>query len=95
MEYFVYLLTNANKNVLYTGVTSDLRKRVWEHKNHVDKDSFTARYNVELLVYYESTSDVKAAIEREKQIKGWNRRRKDKLIASKNPNRDDLYDTIL
>ncbi len=95
MEYFVYLLTNANKNVLYTGVTSDLRKRVWEHKNHVDKDSFTARYNVELLVYYESTSDVKAAIEREKQIKGWNRRRKDKLIASKNPNWDDLYDTIL
>ena len=95
MEYFVYLLTNAHKNVLYTGVTSDLRKRVWEHKNHVDKDSFTARYNVELLVYYESTSDVKAAIEREKQIKGWNRRRKDKLIASKNPNWDDLYDTIL
>ena len=95
MEYFVYLLTNANKNVLYTGVTSDLRKRVWEHKNHVDKDSFTARYNVELLVYYESTSEVKAAIEREKQIKGWNRRRKDKLIASKNPNWDDLYDTIL
>ena len=95
MEYFVYLLTNANKNVLYTGVTSDLRKRVWEHKNHVDKDSFTARYNVELLVYYVSTSDVKAAIEREKQIKGWNRRRKDKLIASKNPNWDDLYDTIL
>ena len=72
MEYFVYLLTNANKNVLYTGVTSDLRKRVWEHKNHVDKDSFTARYYVELLVYYESTSDVKAAIDREKQIKGWN-----------------------
>ncbi len=95
MEYYVYLLTNAHKNVLYTGVTSDLRKRVWEHKNHVDKDSFTARYNVELLVYYESTSDVKAAIEREKQIKGWNRRRKDKLIASKNPNWDDLYDTIL
>ena len=95
MEYYVYLLTNAHKNVLYTGVTSDLRKRVWEHKNHVDKDSFTARYNVELLVYYESTSDVKAAIEREKQIKGWNRRRKDKLIASKNPFWDDLYDTIL
>ena len=95
MEYYVYLLTNAHKNVLYTGVTSDLRKRVWEHKNHVDKDSFTARYNVELLVYYESTSEVKAAIEREKQIKGWNRRRKDKLIASKNPNWDDLYDTIL
>ena len=95
MEYYVYLLTNAHKNVLYTGVTSDLRKRVWEHKNHVDKDSFTARYNVELLVYYESTSEVKAAIEGEKQIKGWNRRRKDKLIASKNPNWDDLYDTIL
>ena len=95
MEYYVYILTNAHKTVLYTGVMRDLVRRVYEHKNHLDRNSFTARYNVELLVYYESTSDVEAAIEREKQIKGWNRKRKEKLIASKNPNWVDLYDGIL
>ena len=95
MEYYVYILTNAHKTVLYTGVTRDLVRRVYEHKNHLERNSFTARYNVELLVYYESTSDVEAAIEREKQIKGWNRKRKEKLIASKNPNWVDLYDGIL
>ena len=95
MEYYVYILTNAHKNVLYTGVTRDLVRRVYEHKHHLDRNSFTARYNVELLVYYESTSDVEAAIEREKQIKGWNRKRKEKLIASKNPNWLDLYEDIL
>ena len=95
MEYYVYILTNAHKNVLYTGVTRDLVRRVYEHKHHLDRNSFTARYNVELLVYYESTSDVEAAIEREKQIKGWNRKRKEKLIAGKNPNWVDLYDGIL
>ena len=95
MEYYGYILTNVHKTVLYTGVTRDLVRRVYEHKNHLDRNSFTARYNVELLVYYESTSDVEAAIEREKQIKGWNRKRKEKLIASKNPNWVDLYDGIL
>ena len=95
MNYYVYLLKNANKTVLYTGVTNNLPKRVYEHKNHLDKGSFTDRYNVENLIYYESTSDVTVAIEREKQIKGWNRKRKEKLIASKNPNWDDLYEKIL
>ena len=95
MEYYVYLMTNSNKNVLYTGVTNDLVRRVYEHKNHLDKGSFTDRYNIEYLVYFESTSDVTAAIEREKQIKGWNRKRKEKLIASKNPSWDDLYQQIL
>ena len=95
MNYYVYLLTNANKTVLYTGVTNNLPKRVYEHKYHLDKGSFTDRYHVENLVYYESTSDVTAASEREKQIKGWNRRRKEKLIGSKNPNWDDLYEKIL
>ena len=70
-------------------------RRVYEHRNHLDKRSFTDRYNIEYLVYYESTSDVLTAIEREKQIKGWNRKRKDKLVASKNPNWDDLYEKIL
>ena len=95
MDYYVYMLTNAHRNFLYTGITNDLVRRVYEHKNHLDKGSYTDRYNIEYLVYYESTSDVTAAIEREKQIKGWNRKRKDKLIASKNPNWDDLYEKIL
>ncbi len=94
MNYYVYMLTNSHKNVLYTGVTNDLVRRVYEHKQHFDKGSFTARYNVELLVYYEVTSDVNSAIEREKQIKGWNRKRKDKLVESKNPNWLDLYESI-
>ena len=95
MQYYVYILTNNNRNVLYTGITNDLRRRVYEHKHHLDKGSFTARYNIENLVYYEVTSDVEAAIEREKQIKGWNRKHKNKLIESKNPNWIDLYELIL
>ena len=95
MEYYVYILTNAHKNVLYTGVTNHLIKRIYEHKHHLDKGSFTDRYNVEYLVYYESTSDVKSAIEREKQIKGWSRKKNNKLIESKNPSWNDLYDGIL
>ena len=95
MEYYVYLMTNSHKNLLYTGVTNDLIRRVHEHKHHLDKGSYTDRYNIEYLVYYESTSDVKAAIEREKQIKGWNRKRKDKLISSKNPEWSDLYQDFL
>ena len=95
MQYYVYILTNAHKTVLYTGVTNDLIRRVYEHKHHLDKGSFTSQYNVENLIYYESTSDAIAAIEREKQIKSWNRKRKIKLIEHRNPNWDDLYPTIL
>ena len=95
MNYYVYILTNTHKNVIYTGVTNDLLKRVYEHKNHLDKGSFTAKYNVERLVYFEVISDVTAAIEREKQIKGWNRKRKEKLVESKNPNWEDIYEKIL
>ena len=95
MQYYVYILTNTHRSVVYTGVTNDLIRRVYEHKNHLDKGSFTAQYNINQLVYYEMTSDVNAAIEREKQIKGWNRKRKNKLIESKNPNWVDLYDSIL
>ena len=95
MQYYVYILTNSHKNVLYTGVTNDLIKRVYEHKHHLDKGSFTDRYNVENLVYFEYTNDVLSAIEREKQIKGWNRKRKEKLINSKNPNWIDLYESLL
>ena len=89
MKYYVYILTNKNHTVLYTGVTNDLIRRVYEHKNHLDLNSFTAKYKVMKLVYFEETSDVTAAIEREKQIKGWNRARKNKLVESKNPQWED------
>ena len=95
MQYYVYILSNKNKNVIYTGVTNDLVKRVYEHKHHLDKGSFTSRYNVENLIYFEETTDIDSAIAREKQIKGWNRKRKEKLIEAKNPSWDDLYENIL
>ena len=95
MAYYVYILTNKNHTVLYTGVTGDLIRRVYEHKHHADPNSFTAKYRVNKLVYFEETNDVKAAIEREKQIKSWNRKRKYKLVESKNPLWVELYDSIL
>ena len=95
MQYYVYILSISYKSVIYTGVTNDLVRRVYEHKNHLDKSSFSSRYNVENLVYFEVTTDIDAAIAREKQIKGWNRKRKEKLIEAKNPNWNDLYESIL
>ena len=95
MSYYVYIMVNENNHVIYVGITNDLVRRVCEHKNHLDKGSFTDRYNVEKLVYFEITSDVNSAISREKQIKGWNRNRKNKLVEKINPNWDDIYDSIL
>ena len=94
MAFYVYILSNANHRVLYTGVTNDLVRRVYEHKQHLNKRGFTAQYNVDHLVYFEETSSSRAAIEREKQIKSWNRARKNKLIESQNPNWVDLYESI-
>ena len=93
--YYVYILSNSSNTVLYTGVTNNLPRRIYEHKNHLDPNSFTARYRVSKLVYYEATENVEAAIEREKQIKGWNRKRKDKIVSLKNPEWKDLYEEIL
>ena len=93
--YYVYILSNSSNTVLYTGVTNNLPRRIYEHKNHLDPNSFTARYRVSKLVYYEATENVEAAIEREKQIKGWNRKRKDKTVSLKNPEWKDLYEEIL
>ena len=95
MQYYVYFLASSDNSVLYTGVTNNLPRRIYEHKNCLDKKSFTSRYHVHKLVYYECTGDVTAAIEREKQIKGWNRDRKNKLITTKNPQWLDLYESIL
>ena len=88
-SYYVYMLTNKYKNVLYTGVTSNLEKRLYEHKMKLVK-GFTHKYNVDKLVYFEETSDVNAAIAREKQLKGWVRNKKNALIETINPEWNDL-----
>ena len=95
MKYYVYILTNKNLTVLYTGVTNDLVRRVYEHKNHLDQNSFTAKYKTTRLVYFEETTDVRSALEREKQIKSWSRERKTDLIVSMNPQWWDLYNKIV
>ena len=86
----VYIMTNDRRTVLYTGVTSDLRARIHEHRARRDPSSFTARYNATKLVYFELTPNVAAAIAREKQIKGGPRSRKIALIESVNPDWHDL-----
>ena len=89
----IYLLTNKPNGTLYTGVTSDLLKRIWQHKNKVTK-GFTAKYNLTSLVYYELFEDMYQAISREKQIKAGSRQSKIKLIESMNQDWNDLYDDI-
>ena len=88
-------MTNANNTTLYVGVTSDLINRVFEHKNHKYPRSFTARYNLNKLVYYESLPTIAEAIDRGKQIKGGSRKKKMNLISSQNPEWFDLYPKIL
>ena len=95
MNYYVYILSNNTHTTIYTGVTNNLVRRVYEHRHELADQSFTAKYKVHRLVYYEATNDVRAAIEREKQIKGWNRARKNKLVESMNPSWEDLYESIL
>ncbi len=93
--YYVYILANMTNVSIYVGVTNNLLRRVYEHKNELDSDSFTAKYGIHKLVYYETTFDVHAALEREKQLKSWNRARKNRLVESMNPKWEDLYETIL
>jgi len=90
-RYAVYIATNKNQSVLYTGVTSDLQQRIYQHKQKVVK-GFTKRYNVSQLVYYELFNDIQEAIAREKQIKGGSREKKIELIEHLNPSWRDLYD---
>lgn len=91
--YYVYLLTNSNNQVLYVGVTNDLRRRVYEHKNKFVK-GFTEKYNVNKLFYFEQTMDIVSAITREKEIKKWRREKKNNLVIQVNPNWNDLSETI-
>ena len=89
MQYYVYILTNWDDSVMYVGVTSNLERRLYEHKNHL-ADGFTKKYNIHKLVYFEYTHDVHAALEREKQFKGWTRTKKNALIEKMNPEWKDL-----
>ena len=86
---YIYFLTNKNKTVIYIGVTSNLLKRIYQHKSKQYK-GFTAKYNCDLLVYYEEFEDITQAIAREKQLKSGNRKRKESLINLENPNWNDL-----
>ena len=92
-QYFVYIMTNKHNTVLYTGVTNDLRRRVYEHKEALG-GWFTNKYRVRKLVYYESTGDAYAAIAREKQIKGGSRRKKIDLVEATNPEWKDLCEEL-
>ena len=92
-ESYLYLLANKHNNVLYTGVTNDLIRRVYEYKNKLVA-GFTQKNNVDRLVYFEVCSGIVVAIEREKQIKGWSRKKKQDLINTLNPEWDDLYRSL-
>lgn len=80
MEYYVYIMSSTSNYTIYTGVTNNLVRRVYEHRTGADPDGFTTKYAVKKLVYYESTHDVLSAIEREKQIKSWSRKKKTRLL---------------
>lgn len=91
--FYVYILAKGRNSTFYTGFTSNLVKRTWEHKNEL-ADGFTKRYDIKTLVYYEVHEDYDAALKREKQLKKWRRQSKMKLIESMNPKWLDLYDSI-
>jgi putative endonuclease len=93
-QSFIYIITNKNNTVFYTGVTTDIIKRIWEHKQKMTP-GFTKKYNIDKLVYYEIFEDIEQAIEREKQIKAGSRKKKIDLIESINKDYRDLYDEIV
>lgn len=93
-QFHIYILTSKRNGTLYTGVTSNLPQRIWQHKND-QIDGFCKKYNVKQLVYFEEHNTAESAITREKQIKKWNRAWKLKLIEENNPQWKDLYDLIL
>ena len=92
--YYVYILASRRNGTLYVGVSNDVLRRTWEHKSDLI-EGFTKKYGVHLLVWFEEHSDIRDAIDREKQIKGWNRAWKIKLIEKENPGWNDLYERII
>ena len=93
-NYYVYMITNQYNTVLYIGVTNNLIRRIYEHKNKLVK-GFSSKYNLNKLVYYEQTESIESAILREKQLKNYSRAKKEQLISKINPNHNDLYDEII
>jgi len=93
-QYYVYIITNKNDSVLYIGVTNDIVRRIYEHKEKL-APGFSDKYSLGKLVYYEILDDPENAIRREKQLKAWRRDWKDELITGKNPSWKDLYDEII
>jgi putative endonuclease len=93
-NYYLYIVASKRNGTLYIGVTGDLIKRIYEHKQNV-VDGFTKKYNIHNLVYYETYGDIEEAILREKQIKKWNRKWKIQIIEENNPEWKDLYKTII
>ncbi len=91
INYYIYIMSNKNNTTVYTGITNNLLRRVYEHKNDFIKTSFTSRYKIHKLVYYEVTTDAYVEIQREKQIKAHSRKWKNDLITSMNPEWKDLY----
>ena len=91
--FYVYMMTNQSRVVLYTGITNSLVRRVWQHQN-AEIDGFTKAYKVNRLVYYECFDDPRDAIAREKEIKGWRRAKKNALVETKNPRWIDLSPTL-
>lgn len=91
-RYRVYIMTNKS-GTLYIGVTSNLSKRIWEHKNKAVK-GFTEKYNIDRLIYFEQTENVMSALEREKQLKKWSRKKKIDLVNRLNPEWEDLYNKL-
>ena len=91
-DYYVYIMANDRNGTLYTGVTNNLFRRVWEHKEKIKKETFTSKYDLDMLVYYEGYTDPKNAIMREKQIKTGSRKKKLALIEKMNPKWKDLSD---
>ena len=92
--YYVYILTNKYNTTLYVGVTNDLVRRIYEHKNKL-VEGFTSRYNLDKLIYYEQTENIETAITREKQIKNYSRKKKELLIENFNKEKRDLYEDII
>jgi putative endonuclease len=92
-DLFVYILTNERRTTLYIGVTNDVERRIWQHC-HGEGSCFAKRYNLRVLIYYEVYPDASAALAREKQLKGWNRAKKEQLIATLNPEWSDLGATL-
>ena len=93
-DYYVYILTTTHNKALYIGVTNDMARRMAEHKNE-SVDGFTKRYHIHKLVYFEKYSNISAAIHREKQLKRWTREKKNALVATKNPDFNDISQSFI